>query len=94
MCKGSFPDSKPWAASSPFVYEGSPFHQAEVQTFREFCATPKSPPPPDDESSPPGSKTFSLHPTDIIHGQKKKTVYSECVLHMQFSYSAFNEIFT
>ena len=77
MCECSFPDSKPWAASSPVICKGSPFHEVKVQTSREFCAAPKSLPPPDDESSPPGSETCSLHPTDI-HG-KDKILYSECV---------------
>ena len=77
MCEWSFPDSKPWAASSPFVSKGSPFHQAKVQTSREFCAAPKSLPSPDDESSPSGSKTCSLHPMDS-HG-KDNILCSECV---------------
>ena len=72
-----FQTKKPWAASIPFVFKGSPFHEVKVQTSREFWAAPKSLPPPDDESSPLGSKTCSLHLTDI-HG-KDKILYSECV---------------
>ena len=73
MCKGSFPDSKPWAASSQFISKGSPFHQVKVQTSREFCAAPKSCTHPDDASCPPGSETFILHPMDI-HGQNRTSI--------------------
>ena len=77
MHECSFLDSKPWAAPSPFVSKGPPFHQVKVQTSREFCAALKSLQPPDDKSSPPGSETCSLHPMDI-HG-KDNILFSECV---------------